>query len=591
MPARRQQTFAASTAVGAPSAPDLSAAVATLKAEGSKGTARGLVAAVLGALWSARAGGLPIAPGPAAPVTDTALATRAAQVAAQWAALPTAQAGQAIGGLYAELMPAEERARHGVYYTPPTLAERLVDQAGTAGVDWRTARVLDPAAGGAALLIPVARRMAAALDGTEPALALHSIAARLSGWELDPFAAWIGNVLLELELLDLVRASGRRLPPPITAGDSLERAEEPAFDLVIGNPPYGRVTLPEALRARFGRSLHGHANLYGVFMDLAVRLARPGGLVSFLTPASFLAGEYFKNLRATLATHAPPSAIDFVDQRKDVFEGVLQETVLATYRRGRRTKAAVTILQARPEGAPTLVPAGAFALPAAPTAPWILPRHPEDVALAARLRAMPTRLADWGYRVSTGPLVWNRHKPQLLTKPVKGCVPVVWAESITADGRFEWRHEKANHRPWFKPEDGDAWLIVRRPCVLLQRTTAKEQARRLIAAEMPAAFVRRHGGVTVENHVNMLVPLTDRPAVSPSVLAAFLNTRAADRAFRCLSGSVAVSASELEALPLPPVSDLREFNFLVAAGAGRGHLGNAAGIPYGIEEYDASSDP
>ena len=63
--------------------------------------------------------------------------------------------------------------------------------------------------------------------------------------------------------------------------------------------------------------------------------------------------------------------------------------------------------------------------------------------------------------------------------------------------------------------------------------------------------------MTVENHLNMLLPIKPRPAVSPALLAAFLNSSATDRAFRCLSGSVAVSAYELENLPLPAASELR----------------------------------
>jgi adenine-specific DNA-methyltransferase len=39
--------------------------------------------------------------------------------------------------------------------------------------------------------------------------------------------------------------------------------------------------------------------------------------------------------------------------------------------------------------------------------------------------------------------------------------------------------------------------------VLVQRTTAKEQHRRLISAEMPAELIAQHGRITVENHLNM----------------------------------------------------------------------------------------
>lgn len=57
----------------------------------------------------------------------------------------------------------------------------------------------------------------------------------------------------------------------------------------------------------------------------------------------------------------------------------------------------------------------------------------------------------------------------------------------------------------------------------------------------------------VENHVNVLRPrdLTSAVALSQATLAAVLKTQCIDRLVRCLSGSVALSAYELEALPLP----------------------------------------
>ena len=51
---------------------------------------------------------------------------------------------------------------------------------------------------------------------------------------------------------------------------------------MIGNPPYGRVRLSQQRRRRFSRSLFGHANLYGLFTDLALRHTKPGGVIGFL---------------------------------------------------------------------------------------------------------------------------------------------------------------------------------------------------------------------------------------------------------------------------------------------------------------------
>lgn len=104
--------------------------------------------------------------------------------------------------------------------------------------------------------------------------------------------------------------------------------------------------------------------------------------------------------------------------------------------------------------------------------------------------------------------------------------------------------------------------------MLVQRTTAKEQHRRLIAAEMPASLFTRFRTVTVENHLNMVRPIGKKARVPLRVLAAFLATDTADRVLRCINGSVAVSASELMAIPLPTVEQIvaavREADFEAA---------------------------
>jgi adenine-specific DNA-methyltransferase len=195
---------------------------------------------------------------------------------------------------------------------------------------------------------------------------------------------------------------------------------------------------------------------------------------------------------------------------------------------------------------------------------------------------MTHRLADWGYGVSTGPLVWNRYKDQLAHAPGRNRHPLIWAEAVTSDGRFVYRAEKRNHAPYFEIRRGDEWLIVDYPCVLLQRTTAKEQPRRLIAAALPDDFLARHHAVVVENHLNMLRPITQTPSVSADVLATFLNSAAADRAFRCVSGSVAVSAYELEALPLPAPEDLDELRLLARQQASRQRIEAACARLYDV---------
>ena len=507
----------------------------------------------------------------------------AVSIGREAAALPMLEGCHFLTSLYTTLLPSKERSALGAFYTPPALVQRLLDLASEGGVDWSTARVLDPASGGGAFLLEAAARMRRALDGSEPAFILAQLGNRLSGFELDPHAASLSQAALEIILSDLRIGSGRDMPVFVKVCDTLEETPAELYDLVIGNPPYGRVTLTAAQRARFARSLYGHANLYGVFTDIALRWARPGGVIAYLTPTSMLGGQYYAALRKLLADKAPPVAIDFVHARRGVFEDVLQETLLALYcKGGTRRRFQVHYLHVDNEREARLTKNGKVGLPTDASAPWLAPREPAHVGLIKAAEGMATRLADWGYGVSTGPLVWNRFKPQMRARAGRGLHPLIWAEAVTADGRFIFRANKRNHAPYFKPELGDGWLVVDRSCVLVQRTTAKEQDRRLIAAELSQAFIDAHGGVVVENHLNM-VRTIGAAKVSPAAVAAVLNSDIVDQVFRCISGSVAVSAFELESIPLPPASAMATIEKLVAKGASRGTVEKSLRALYGVK--------
>lgn len=536
------------------------------------GLARAFCRTAVGSWWEATCDSAAVpCPFPVKPL-EPAVASQAETLGKDLASVPQPWATYLLSSVYAGLLPDEQRSSDGVFYTPPALVERLLNMVESAGVEWHTYRVLDPAAGGGAFLAPVAERMAERLgaQGASSREILAHVAKHVVGVELDAFSAWMSQVFLEAALWRHCRVAGQRLPSVVLVANALALPDgwEGGYDLVIGNPPYGRVTLDVDIRRRYARSLYGHANLYGIFTDLAVRLTRPGGVIGFVTPASFLGGQYFKQLRGLLLCEAPPTAIDFVTDRGGVFADVLQETVLVVLARGAQTRH-VSVHASRPSSLASpcrTVRVGQVELTAKSDEPWILPRTREDAVLLDHLQMMPCRLADYGVRVSTGPLVWNRHKGQLASDRQDGCYPLLWAESVLPWGKFEFRAQRRNHEPYFRVLPGQDHLVIQTPVVLLQRTTAKEQHRRLVAALLPQSFLEEFGGVVVENHLNVIRPTGVRSGVPLDALVALLNSEIVDTIFRCMSGSVAVSAYELESLPMPSPEVMLQLHALVVAG-------------------------
>jgi len=79
------------------------------------------------------------------------------------------------------------------------------------------------------------------------------------------------------------------------------------FDIVIGNPPYvsfglrGMQKINKELeyyiRKRFPNSAEYKISLYALFIDKGIQLLRYNGLLSYITPDSFLLGRYFSKIR------------------------------------------------------------------------------------------------------------------------------------------------------------------------------------------------------------------------------------------------------------------------------------------------------
>ncbi|CAM7222566.1 TPA: Eco57I restriction-modification methylase domain-containing protein [Citrobacter sedlakii] len=483
------------------------------------------------------------------------------------ARFPAEDAGYLIGSIYTVMLPSAYRSEMGAYYTPPPLVSRLLDLAEQAGVDFSHATVIDPACGGGAFLAPAAIRMLKKEKGSSPEWILRRISRRLKGIEIDPFAAWMSSVLLESVLMPLCVKAKRRLPEDtIIVGDALRQDTISGYDLVIGNPPYGRVTLDVQMREKYSRSLFGHANLYGLFTDFAIRLAKQNtGVVAFLTPTSFLGGQYFTALRTLLSEKTTPFAFDFVADRDGVFDDVLQETMLTTFKIGHHTSLAqVSSLIPKGLNKAKLEKIGRVDIEKG-GATWLLPRVKDDARFLNNLKKMPMRLAELGYSVSTGQLVWNRFKSQLRTAKGKNSYPLIWAESITSTG-FRFSAERKNHVPYIDIAPKQDFLVTTSECVLVQRTTSKEQNRRILAAILPQDFIDETGGVVVENHINIVYPNGLFSEVQPETIAVLLNSQVVDRAFRCISGSVAVSAYELNSVPLPSLEQVIEIQSLLDAG-------------------------
>jgi tRNA1(Val) A37 N6-methylase TrmN6 len=93
------------------------------------------------------------------------------------------------------------------------------------------------------------------------------------------------------------------------------------FDIIIGNPPYGaKITEAEKeyYRDRFPESTEGKIDTYKIFFQKGFEILKDNGILSFITPNTFLYNTQSKRLRKLIIDGT--TIEDAVELRKNIFE-------------------------------------------------------------------------------------------------------------------------------------------------------------------------------------------------------------------------------------------------------------------------------
>jgi len=446
-------------------------------------------------------------------------------------ALPIDERHYWVGTLYTLMLPGKVRRSQATYFTPPAVAEAVVDMAIAAGFDLATDDVLDPAAGGAAFLSTLAGRMSIA------DLPPREVAHRLNGIEIDEGLATLSRRLIAERL-------GTPLPRElIVAGDALRYPIPASYGLVIANPPYGRMSLDNVQGNAWKRVAHsGHVNKYALFTELCFRHAKPGGVVALVIPSSFRAGPLYDRMRAFIRSQGQVLSIGSIAGRDGVFVDVAQDISVLVARKGKPHPRGAMVSFPIIGRAAAIEAAVEQSLPEEARDAWPLPAaDPREIGGAT--------LADYGITARAGYFVWNRERDRLVEElgPRQRGYPLIWAKNVRL-------HEycrpagKKNVKADFVTFADESAAIVKTAAAVMQRTTNDKQPRRLVAAMVDPAVIEKWGGFVTENHTIVLT--ADDPGKLRTAIA-LLNTAAVDQRYRRVSGTAAVSVTLLRQLDLP----------------------------------------
>lgn len=100
------------------------------------------------------------------------------------------------------------------------------------------------------------------------------------------------------------------------------------FDIVIANPPYKIVASNDPLKNRYNKIYKvahgGKRNLYHLFYERGIEYTKPSGVLSYITPDTYLSGNDTKALREYLIKHTSIISIVLYSEKDKIFKNVTQ---------------------------------------------------------------------------------------------------------------------------------------------------------------------------------------------------------------------------------------------------------------------------
>lgn len=106
------------------------------------------------------------------------------------------------------------------------------------------------------------------------------------------------------------------------------------YDLILGNPPYF-VCSKSDIPKEYQEYIHGRPNIFGLFILHSLSLLKPGGIMAFIIPNSFLNSLYYSKIRNYIKETCSIIKIDdysllndFIDTSQSTFGLIIQKNTI-----------------------------------------------------------------------------------------------------------------------------------------------------------------------------------------------------------------------------------------------------------------------
>ena len=329
----------------------------------------------------------------------------------------------------------------------------------------------------------------------------------------------------------------------------------PKYDLIIGNPPYMKVSKVAPEAQAMPDVCYGAPNLYFLFASMSLFNLEEQGEMVYIIPRSWTSGAYFKQFRQKFLHDGVLEHIHLFVSRDKVFEkeSVLQETMIVKICKKKQKPNSITVTTTKSNH--DFSDISTFKAPyhtvvSGKDAYVFLVTSQEETEVLEQLDAWKDTLPSLGLKMKTGLTVDFRNWDALRNEAEENAVPLFYAQHIR-DGRVVFPSGKEHE---YILTDQPGLLQPNANYLFVKRFTSKEEPRRLQCGVYLSRRYPEYKTISTQNKINFVTGLDGLSECVTYGLYVLFNSTIYDCYYRILNGSTQVNSSEINAMPVPSMN-------------------------------------
>jgi len=329
------------------------------------------------------------------------------------------------------------------------------------------------------------------------------------------------------------------------------------YDMVIGNPPYMKISKDAPEAKAMPDVCYGAPNLYFLFAAMGMFNLISNGELVYIIPRSWTSGAYFKKFRQKILNDGVLEHIHLFVSRDKVFENesVLQETIIIKVRKSRTIPTNVTITTTqsnRDFSEKTTFEAPYTTVVSGEDTYVYLVTNEQEVMTLEQLNKWTNTLPSIGLKMKTGLTVDFRNREVLRDIAEEQAVPLFYSQHIQ-DGKVIFPIGKEHE---YIVTNQSGLLQPNANYLFVKRFTAKEEHRRLQCGVYLARKYPDYSKISTQNKINFIGGLKDLSECIVYGLYVLFNSTLYDSYYRILNGSTQVNSTEINSMPVPPLESI-----------------------------------